>query len=72
MLEILDYLKARYMSEKAQGMTEYAIIVAVVVLVGLALYNGVNNENGGLAESINGVFERISNTLDNILKDTQA
>ena len=31
MKEIMEYLKARYMGEKAQGMVEYALIVAFIV-----------------------------------------
>ena len=29
MIEILNYLKARYVGEKAQGIVEYALVLAV-------------------------------------------
>ena len=33
MMEIVKYLKARYVSEKAQGMIEYALIAAFICAV---------------------------------------
>lgn len=51
MLEMMMYLKDRYMSEKAQGMVEYALIIAFVVAIAVAL-----SSNGGLSEAISGVF----------------
>ena len=39
MLEILNYLRGRYMSEKAQGMVEYALILAFVVALAIVLTN---------------------------------
>lgn len=46
--------------EKGQGLTEYAVILALVVMIGLALYN-----SGVLQRVISGVFANISDTLDN-------
>lgn len=38
MLEILNYVKVRYLGQKAQGITEYALILAfVAVIAGLVL-----------------------------------
>jgi pilus assembly protein Flp/PilA len=37
MLTYLNHFKMRYLNEKGQGMVEYAVIVAVVVGVGIAL-----------------------------------
>ena len=51
MLEMVTYLKDRYMSEKAQGMVEYALIIAFVVALAVALTN-----SGGLSGAIKGVF----------------
>lgn len=39
MKEIIEYLKARYLSEKAQGLVEYALILAFVVVVAAAITN---------------------------------
>ena len=33
MMEIYEYLKARYVGEKAQGIVEYALILVFVVIV---------------------------------------
>lgn len=38
MKEIIDYLKARYLNEKAQGMVEYALIVAFIVGVAAVVF----------------------------------
>ena len=51
MFTILEHLKNRYMSQKAQGMVEYALILAFVVVLAMVLTNG-----GGLREAITGVF----------------
>jgi len=55
MLEIIDYLKARYLSEKAQGIVEYALILAFVVVVAAAIANG-----GGLRDKVGNVFNSLS------------
>ena len=51
MFTILEHLKNRYMSQKAQGMVEYALILAFVVVLAMALTNA-----GGLREAITSVF----------------
>lgn len=58
MKEIIEYLKARYLSEKAQGIVEYALILAFVVVVATAITNG-----DGLRDKIKGVFESVSNAF---------
>ena len=40
MKEIMEYLKVRYCSEKGQGIMEYALILAFVVVVAAAIANG--------------------------------
>ena len=59
MKEIIEYLKARYLSEKAQGIVEYALVLAFVVVVAAAMTN-----NSGLNDSIKNVFNKVSNALD--------
>ena len=59
MIEILKYLKARYVSEKAQGIVEYALILAFVVILAIALTSG-----GGLAEKVKSVFTSVGSQLD--------
>lgn len=46
MREIINYLKARYLSEKAQGIAEYALILAFVVIVAVALTSGGTLQTG--------------------------
>ena len=62
MMEIWDYVKARYLSkiedEKAQGIVEYALILAFVVVLALALTNA-----GGLKEKVMAVFTSVGNAL---------
>lgn len=58
MKEIFEYLKARYVSEKAQGIVEYALILAFVVLLAVALSSG-----SGLVDKVKGVFTSVGNHL---------
>lgn len=57
MMEIIDYLKARYLSEKGQGMAEYALVlafvVAIIVVVG----------TDGLSGAINSAFNKVSTQI---------
>lgn len=55
MLEIVEYLKARYISEKAQGIVEYALILAFVVIVAAAITNG-----GDLQTKVKTAFDGVS------------
>ncbi len=63
MLEMVTYLKDRYMSEKAQGMVEYALIIAFVVAIAVAL-----SSDGGLTKAISGVFGSASDQIDKVNK----
>lgn len=59
-IEILKYLKARYVSEKAQGIVEYALILAFVAVIAAALFGNDNIEG-----KIKAVFQHIEDLLDN-------
>ena len=65
MFTILEHLKNRYMSQKAQGIVEYALILAFVVVVALALTN-----TGGLGDSIKGIFDATKGTLNDAKTQT--
>ena len=52
MFTILYHLKNRYLSQKAQGIVEYALILAFVVAIAIFITSGNNN----LSDAINGVF----------------
>ena len=56
MVEILNYLKARYVNEKAQGIVEYALILAFVVVIAAGIANGA-----GIATGVKGVFNNVAN-----------
>ncbi len=58
MKEIMDYLKVRYCSEKGQGIMEYALILAFVVVVAAAIGAG---ESGTLRTSVKKVFTDLTN-----------
>ena len=59
MFEILDYLKTRYLSEKAQGIVEYALILAFVTIIAAAVIN-----KGGLQENITAVITKVTGLLE--------
>ena len=58
MVEIINYLKARYLSEKAQGIVEYALVLAFVAVVATAL-----GSNGGLTNKVKDAFNAIQNAF---------
>lgn len=58
MIEILNYLKARYVGEKAQGIVEYALVLAFVVAIAGALINSSAISNKAAA-----IFNNVANLL---------
>ena len=52
MFTILYHLKNRYLSQKDQGIVEYALILAFVVAIAVFITSGNNN----LSDAIKGVF----------------
>jgi len=58
MVEIINYLKARYVSEKAQGIVEYALVLAFVAVVAGAL-----GTEGGLTNKVKDAFTAIQNAF---------
>lgn len=63
MLEFIQYFKARYVSEKAQGIVEYALILAfVVAIAGVALSASTGS---GLGKAIKDAFDHVSNAITN-------
>lgn len=65
MVKCLWYAKDRYLSQKAQGMVEYALIIAFVVVLAAVLMS-----NDGISGAIQNVFGTAENTLNNA--NTQA
>ncbi len=60
MIEIFNYLKARYVSEKAQGIVEYALVLAFVVVLATALIR-----SSDISSSAANIFNNIANLLQN-------
>ena len=71
MLTILKYLKARYidsrLDEKAQGMVEYALLIAFVVGIAAYLIYG----NNSLGQNMQDTFDSASDTLDAANRNSQ-
>ena len=59
MKEIFAYVNARYLNGKGQGIVEYALILAFVIVVATVL-----TQNGGLSDAIKGIFTKVTNTLN--------
>ncbi|MDD6563241.1 MAG: hypothetical protein PUF06_09005 [Veillonellaceae bacterium] len=59
MFTILYHLKNRYLSQKAQGIVEYALILAFVVAIAIFITSGNNN----LSDAIKGVFTDTANQV---------
>ena len=62
MKEILEYLKARYLSEKAQGMVEYALIVAFIVGVSAVVFA----TDGSFTAAVKAGFEKVTTKVNAI------
>ena len=72
MFKFIYDLKAKLqekLSEKGQGMTEYAIILAVVAVVAVAVFYG-SNENAGLQGTISNAYGKANTAIDGIGSDT--
>jgi Flp pilus assembly pilin Flp len=54
-----------YKNEKAQGIVEYALILAFIVGVAVALFN-----SGGLADAIGKAFYEVSETINNAIDNS--
>lgn len=59
MRAIQKYVKEHVQNEKGQGIVEYALILAFVVVIAMALTN-----SGGLQEKIKSVFTSVGNEVD--------
>ena len=58
MFTILTHLKNRYLSQKAQGIVEYALILAFVVALAIVL-----TSSNGLSGAISGIFTETADQL---------
>ena len=58
MFTILTHLKNRYLSQKAQGIVEYALILAFVVVLAVVL-----SSDGGLGGAISKIFGTTADKL---------
>lgn len=63
MLSIINYLRARYLGEKGQGMVEYAVILGIVVAIAVVLAS-----SDGLKGSVTNLFNSSTNEINNIGK----
>ena len=69
MFTFVEELKAKLqekLSEKGQGMTEYAIILAVAAVVAVAVFMGNNGSGGTLGNAINGAYGQAASAINNI------
>ena len=58
MFTILMHLKNRYLSQRAQGMVEYALILAFVVAIAAAL-TSTSGIEGGITTVFSNVAEKL-------------
>lgn len=64
MLEIVEYLKARYFNEKGQDLVEYALLLAFVVAVGAIIVGS----DTSISKSVNTIFTKAQTVLSNAAK----
>lgn len=73
MLKFIYDLKAKLqekLSQKGQGMTEYAIILAVVAVVAVAVFYGGDKNEAGLKGTISGAYSKTNSAINNIPLDS--
>lgn len=58
MTEIFTYVQSRLASQKGQGIVEYALILAFVVVVATAI-----TDSDGLSKKIKDVFDSVRNAF---------
>lgn len=58
MKEMMEYLKVRYLSEKGQGLVEYALLLVFVVGVAVVVLNT------DLTTSIKAAFNKVTSNLN--------
>ena len=69
MFTFVEELKAKLqekLSEKGQGMTEYAIILAVVAVVAVAVFMGEGGKGGTLGNAITGAYDQAGSAINGI------
>ncbi len=66
MKEIIDYLQARYLNEKAQGMVEYALIVAFIVGVAAVIFATGDGKDGSFIAAVKACFTKVTDAVNNI------
>jgi Flp pilus assembly pilin Flp len=69
LFKFIEELKAKLqekISEKGQGMTEYAIILAVVAVVAVAVFMGEGGKGGTLGNAITGAYNKAGDAINNI------
>ncbi|WP_037354943.1 Flp family type IVb pilin [Selenomonas sp. FC4001] len=59
MKEIINYLQARYLNEKAQGMVEYALIVAFIVGVATLIFG----TDGSMQDAVKSAFTKVKTAI---------
>lgn len=60
-----QYLMDRYLGKKGQGLTEYAIILLMVVLIAVVIWQG-----NGLKSMITGIYQNIGTQSTNFKSGT--
>lgn len=61
MITYVQYLMNRYLGEKGQGLTEYAIILLLVVIIGMIVWF-----NFGIKDQISTIYSKIGTDLKSI------
>ena len=60
MMAMFSYVNARYLNGKGQGIVEYALILAFVIVVAAAL-----SADGGITTAVTNIFTDVANKLNN-------
>jgi Flp pilus assembly pilin Flp len=59
-------LNEKLSEEHAQGMVEYAIIIAVVAVISVAVFMGDGGSGGKAFEAVNGLYDQANDAVTQI------
>ena len=59
-------LAEKLSEEHAQGMVEYAIIIAVIAVISVAIFMGEGGSGGKAFEAVNGLYDQANDAIGQI------
>jgi uncharacterized PurR-regulated membrane protein YhhQ (DUF165 family) len=59
-------IREMFSEEKAQGMIEYAIVIAVVAIISAVIFMSENGDGKKAFDAVNGLYDETNNAIEQI------